>query len=274
MLEVLTESIAYLAEIGSFLMEETVAFGAIFVIDGLVEFLGSKADGAPFVLEGLDLLRHLIKLLGIEGLSVHEGFVNGFELGDDRALAVEVLLLFGVQFVKESLMFLIDDSGSLFEAVPKVLPEFTRYGTYLCPFIVELLECAAGLDDVLVALQPFCGFAEKGLHLEVLLEIEVPQLNIDLHEVIELLLIALVSLTQLLHLWRRYLADGLPFGLQVTHALEVGHHAVGLALRERFHLLEDSLLACEIILLLFGYLRGYLCAFGFVLRQQLFKLLL
>ena len=139
---------------------------------------------------------------------------------------------------------------------------------------MQLLQHTTCLHDVLVVLQTLSCFAEQGLQLQVLLEIQIAQLDIDLHQVIELLLVLLIGFTNLLRLLRSYGTDRLPLGLQLTHLLQVSHHAVGIAvLYHRLHLLEDSLLATQVLRLLFGLRLRYLCTLRFILRQELLELL-
>ena len=99
-------------------MEEAVALSAISVVDRLVEFLRRKAYLTPCVLQLLHFLRQLFPLLGVQRFSVHNRLVERLQLLDDGLLAFQVLLLFGVQRIEISLMFLIDDRRSGFEALP------------------------------------------------------------------------------------------------------------------------------------------------------------
>ena len=167
-----------------------------------------------------------------------------------------------MELVEVGLVLLVDDGGSGFEAVPEVFAQFTRYGSYLCPLVVQLLECTACLHYGGVLLQFLCCLAEQGLHLEVLLEVQVAQLDVYLDEVVELLLVLLVEFPNLLRVGGGNLSDGLPLGLEVAHLLEVAHHVGGLRLCHGFHLLEDSLLALQVLLHLRFVLGSH---FGFLL---------
>ncbi len=139
---------------------------------------------------------------------------------------------------------------------------------------MQLLQGAACLHDVGVVLQLLRRLAKQGLHLEVLLEIEVAQLDIYLHKVVETLLILLVVLPNLLCLGCGYGTDGLPLRLQVAHLLQVVHHVGGLRLCHRLHLLKDILLAQQVLCLFFLYFLLMLSAFLLVRVQQFAELLL
>ena len=222
--EVLVEHLLHLFVEGALCFEEGVAQGAVLLVDSLVAFLWCEADGAPFGLEGLHLLGSLVPLL--VGFQIAE--VQCFELLHDGLLLGEILRLLGVELVEVGLVLLVDDGGSGFEAVPEVFAQFTRYGSYLCPLVVQLLECTACLHYGGVLLQFLCCLTEQGLHLEVLLEVQVAQLDVYLDEVVELLLVLLVEFPNLLRVGGGNLSDGLPLGLEVAHLLEVAHHVGGL----------------------------------------------
>ena len=133
---------------------------------------------------------------------------------------------------------------------------------------MQLLQGAGSLHDVLIVLQAFSGLAQQGLHLQILLEIQITQLDVDLHQVVELLLVLLVSLAQLLHFFCRYGTNGFPFGLQFTHPFEIIHHVCRLGLCEGFHHIEDSLFLGEVLRLLFGLTRSHFCTFGLIFVEQ------
>ena len=201
----------------------------------------------------------------------------------ESLLAGQVVRLFGMEFIKIRLMTFVDHSGCRLESLPELFTQLTSHRTYLCPFLVQLLQRAVGFHNVGIILQAFCRLAEHGLHLQILLEIQITQLDVYLHQVVELFLTALVLLTQLRQFVSRHSSHLFPTSLQFTHPWQVSHHcistfsrlSVGVTARQhRFHLCKDSLFADEVFLLLFGLFGHHLCPFGLVLRQELLELLL
>ena len=236
----------------------------------MVLLLRREADGTPLLLDGLHLLGSLVPLLiGFEFIHI-----QGLELVYECLLLLEVLVLLSVEFVEIGLVFLIDYTAGLFESVPEFLAQFASHRTNLSPLVVELLQSTVSLYNVWILLQFFGRLAEEGLHLQVLLEVEVAKLDINLHEVIETLLVLLVVLPDLLVLGSRHRTNGLPLGLQFAHFLEVVHNICCLCISHLLHLSEDILLAQQILLLLFLELLLQLCTTLLILRQQLAELLL
>ena len=144
---------------------------------------------------------------------------------------------------------------------------------------MKLLQGAGSLNDILVVLQILGCLAQFGLELEVFLEIEVAQLDIDLHQVIELLLATLVCFADVLRLSSRNSSDGFPLRLQRFHSIGSGFPfsvlQTGLTgLDDGFHLLEDGILALQVCLQLLRSLRGDLRFARLILGQQFLELLL
>ena len=110
-------------------------------------------------------------------------------------------------------MLLVDDATSLFEAVPEVFAQLASHRTNLSPFIVQLLQRTTSFYNIRILLKFLSSFAEQSLHLKILLEVQITQLNIDLHEVIETLLILLIGLPNLLCFSRSNGTDSLPLSL-------------------------------------------------------------
>ena len=217
----------------------------------------------------------LVPFLGIPRLAVDDRLVDGLELVDDRTFGIQISLLFGVQLIEVRLMLLIDDGRSRFETVPQVLTQLTCHRSYLRPLVVQLLQRTRCFNDVLVALQTLCRFTQQRLELQVLLEIQVTKFNIDLDEVVELLLVLLIRFAYLLRVSSGHRTNRFPRCLQLAHTLQISHHTICIStLRQLVHLVQDRLLACQVLCLLFGLSSCHLRTFSLVLRQQFFELLL
>ncbi len=112
---------------------------------------------------------------------------------------------------------------------------------------MELLELTESLDDILVLGKSLGGLAELLLGLKVLLEIEIPQVAVDLHHVVEFLHVELVGVVQVTELCGRNRTDLPPAVLELTESRECGVHIL-LLLDEVLKILDDSLLPGEVLL--------------------------
>ena len=135
--------------------------------------------------------------------------------------------------------------------------------------LLKFVEC---LYRILVLYQEFGLLAKLRFEFVVLLEVQIAQFDIDFHHIVELLLVLLVLFPKLLYFRRRNGTYRFPVSLQFTHTLEVSHGIATVCLRQLLHLIENSLFAKEVLLLLCCHLGGCFGTFLLVLREQLAEL--
>ncbi len=112
---------------------------------------------------------------------------------------------------------------------------------------MKLLKLAERLDDIVVLGKLLGRLAEGLLGLKVLLEVEVTQVAVDLHHVVEFLDIELVGVVQVTELGGRNRADLSPTVLKLTESGECGINIL-LFLHKVLKILDDSLLPGEVLL--------------------------
>ena len=174
-----------------------------------------------------------------------------------------------MELIEILLMALIDNGRCLLKAVPQVFAQVAGYGANLRPFFVEFLEDAVSLNDICFLLQSKCLGNECLFLLEVLLEVIFAELIVDLHQIIELLLIHSILLLEGSYHRSGHRSDGFPFGLQVTHLLHVVAYVSSLALSQLLHHIDDALFAELILLHLLFTLGSCFCTLRFIHLQQL-----
>ena len=157
------------------------------------------------------------------------------------------------------LVFLVDRGGGCLEAVPDALAELLGDGAVLLPLLVEVLQFLEGLDDILLLGQFLGGLAESGLHLEVLLEVEVAQVAVDLDHVVETLDVELVGVVDVAESGRRDGTDLAPAVLDLAESRE-SRGDVFLLFDEGLEVLDHGLFLHEVLLALLVELAVVLCA--------------
>ncbi len=182
-----------------------------------------EAEFLPVFLRGENLLGHLVP----GGVSLERGEVEGFHAFAYLGLGLLVLEFAGFAFLEESLVFLVDEGGSILEAGPDFLAYLLSNGACLTPFVVEVLQPLECQDDVFLLVELLGLLAEEGLQLEVLAEVIVAEVFVDFQLVVELLHGSLVILPQLCGLCGRYFADFLELGLYLLDARESAVDIVG-----------------------------------------------
>ena len=242
LLQVGIHGILELRKGGTLALEEFVAGGTETVIYFLVLLAGGKADGTPPGLDFLYLLGKGVPFGG--GANFLPG--NGFHLFTEGFLGLQVLGLLLLEPFEMGLVLLVDYGGGGAETLPDLFTEFLGHGAQVLPLLVEFLEFLEGIHHIVVLRQSLGRLAEGRLGLQVLLEIQIPEFAVNVHQVVELGHIQLVGVV---HVAEALLGDGTHFPPAVLDVPELGEgvlHVSGL-LHQGLELLDDGLLFGQIL---------------------------
>ena len=142
--------------------------------------------------------------------------------------------------------------------------------TVLFPLVVELLDLAEGSNCVVAFCQSLGPFAELLLCLEILLEVEVAELAVDLHIIIERLYIVAVCLIEVLGLGGRHCAGGTPAVLKLPECGICSAEVAGIV-DEHLELLDNLALHLEVLFFLLVQLLDIFNSDGLVLAVEIFE---
>ena len=213
------------------------------VIYFLVLLAGGKADGAPPGLDFLYLLGKGVPLGG--GANLLPG--NGFHLFTEGFLSLQVLGLLLLEPFEMGLVLLVDYGGGGAETLPDLFAEFLGHGAQVLPLLMEFLEFLEGIHHIVVLRQGLGRLAEGRLGLQVLLEIQIPELAVNVHQVVELGHIQLVGVVHVAETLLGNRAHLTPAVLDVPELGESVLHVSGL-LHQGLELLDDGLLPGQVLL--------------------------
>ena len=145
------------------------------------------------------------------------------------------------------LVALVDDGSGGAETLPDLVAELLGHGAEVFPLLVEFLQFLEGFYHVLVCSEGFGLLAEGGLGFQVLLEVQVAEFAVDVHQVVELGDIQLIRIVYVAEILLGNRADLAPAVLDVTELGEGVLHVAGL-LDQGLELFDDGLLLGEVLL--------------------------
>ena len=144
------------------------------------------------------------------------------------------------------LVALVDDGSGGTETLPDAFAVLLGHGAQVFPQLVQFLEFLEGFHHVLFLGEGFRLLAVSGLGFQVFLEVQVPEFAVDVHQVVELGDIQLISVIDIPEILLGNRADFPPAVLDVTELGESVLHVSGL-LHEGFEFLDHGLLPGEIL---------------------------
>ena len=147
------------------------------------------------------------------------------------------------------LVAFVDNGGGGAEALPDFLAEFLGNGAQVFPLLVQFLELLEGLYHIFFLCQGFCALAVGGFGFQVLLEVQIPQLPVDIYQVVELGDIQLIGVVDVAEVLLRHRAGLPPAVLDVAEVRESVFHLAGL-LYQGLEFLDDGLFFGQVFLAL------------------------
>ena len=139
----------------------------------------------------------------------------------------------------------VDDGSGGAETLPDGVAVLLGHGAQVFPLFVQFLQLLEGFHHILVLSQGFGRFAEHRLGFQILLEIEVAQFAVDVHQIIELGHIQLISIVDVAETLLGNRADLAPLVLDFTELGEGILHVAGL-FHQGLQLFDDGLFLGQI----------------------------
>ena len=169
-------------------------------------------------------------------------------------------------------MTFVNDSRSGLETCPQLLAQLFSDGTDLTPLLMQLLQLVESGNRLCLRTQFLDSLTQGGFQFQVLLEVVIPELIIDLDDVVELLAIHLIGFPQIVDMLLWDVLDLFPFLLDLLESVVLLVEII-LAFGKLFQLVDKLEFAGIVLRFLFLIFRQGNRLFLLIGGEQLFQLL-